>query len=368
MLSVAHIMGRMSPSGTELQLAGMLRAAHGQHWLPTLCVLRPGYPLAQQLAGEGIEVIELDSGAGYKPQRMRALRQLTRSGRFDVVHTSLWGASAFGRASVVGPNRPAVVMSERRVEDFRSRANRLVDRSLAGVTDEWIGNSHDVCTFIERAHGVPGSRVHLIPNGLDASIFCPAPAAKARPSGPLRIGALGRLVHQKGFDILIQALPLVLAAVPAEVIIVGEGELRTALEEQARDLPVTFPGALEGPRAVADYLRGLDVFVMPSRYEGLPNAVLEAVACGIPVVATNTPGMREAAGPAVELVPAEDPSALAAALIAALRCDSPPALGPRPHSFDDVAVHHRQVFELALRRRAHRSDDVATEIGEDQCA
>ena len=223
-----------------------------------------------------------------------------------MVHTSLWGAGAFGRAALVGARRPAVVMSERRVEDFRSPARRLLDVGLARVTDEWIGNSADVCEFIVRAHRAPAERVHLVRNGVDTAVFHPAPIVSA--AGPAPVGALGRLTHQKGFDVLLSALPRVLDERDVEVVIVGDGELRGELERRAAGLPVRLPGALPGGAAVADFLRTLDLFVMPSRYEGLPNAVLEAMACGVPVVATDVAGMREAVGPELDLVAADDPS------------------------------------------------------------
>jgi glycosyltransferase involved in cell wall biosynthesis len=346
-LSVLHVMSRMEPSGTELQLVGTLRAARA-HWKPTLCVLYPGFSLARQLADDGIELIELDGHSRVHLDRMRKLRRLTRSGEFDVIHTSLWGASAFGRASVLGPARPAVVMSERRVEDFRGRPRRLLDQGLARATDEWIGNSQDVCDFIQRAHGAPRDRVHLIRNGVDPSVF--HPVERAPRSGPVRIGALGRLVHQKGFDVLLAALPMVTAGHDIELVIAGEGELRAELVALAAGLPVTFVGSISGPQAVARYLQDLDLFVMPSRYEGLPNAVIEAIACGVPVVATDVAGMREATGTAAALVPADNANALATAIVDAL-ADPPRGDAPQVRSFDQVAADHLRVFDMAVERR-----------------
>jgi glycosyltransferase involved in cell wall biosynthesis len=350
-------MARMLPSGTELQLAGMLRAARGRYWDPTLCVLYPGFPLATALAEDGIEVVELDGSGRVHADRARALRRLARSGRFDVVHTSLWGAGAFGRSALVGPHRPAVVMSERRVEDFRGRPQRALDRALARVTDEWIGNSRDVADFVVRAHGARPGRVHVVRNGVDTAVFRPAadgsPGGAGRPpldGRPARVGSLGRLVQQKGFDVLVDAVPYVQGKRDVEVVVVGEGELRAELEQQAAGLPVSFPGAVAGASAVADYLRGLDLFVLPSRYEGLPNVVLEALACGVPVVATAVPGMAEATGSAARLVRPDDPLALAEAIIESL--DEPPrGSAPPVRSFDDVAADHLAVFEIAMQRR-----------------
>ncbi len=354
---VLHVMSRMRPSGTELQLAGMLRAARERYWEPTLCVLYPGFPLAAELAADGVEVVELDGSSRTHLDRLHALRTHARSGRYDVVHTSLWGAGAFGRTALLGPRRPAVVVSERRVEDFRSRRLRAVDRALAPVTDEWIGNSRDVADFVVRAHGAPPGRVHVVRNGVDTDVFRPADAPRPPLDGrSARIGSVGRLVHQKGYDLLVEAVPYVLAKRDVEVVVAGDGELRGQLEHRADGLPITFPGAVHGAAAVADHLRGLDLFVLPSRYEGLPNVVLEALACGVPVVATAVPGMAEAAGTAARLVSPEDPYALAEGVLAALEdigLGGPPTgSAPPVRSFDVVAAEHLAVFEAALRRRS----------------
>jgi glycosyltransferase involved in cell wall biosynthesis len=357
MLSVVHVIARMPASGTELQLVGTLKAAvaaqEGRLWNPTLCVLYPGFPLSRAVADAGIPVIELDGTSRLHLDRLRALRRVVRDGGFDVLHTSLWGGSAFGRVAALGPARPATVMSERRVEDFRKRPARLLDQVLRRVTDEWIGNSTEVGDFVERAHRAPRSRVHVIRNGIDRAVFHPGPARDRSPQDVPTIGALGRLVHQKGFDVLLKALPAVLAERPVRLVVAGEGELRGELEHAAAGLPVSLPGALKGGGAVADFLRGLDLFVMPSRFEGLPNAVLEALACGTPVVATDVPGMAEAAGSAARIVPPDDPRSLAQAILAGL---AEPATGKAPpvDSFETVARAHLQVFEHAVARRAGR--------------
>ena len=357
MLSVVHVITRMPSSGTELQLVGTLKAAlaadGGRMWNPTLCVLYPGFPLTKAVADAGIPVIELDGTSRLHVDRLLALRRVVREGGFDVLHTSLWGGSAFGRVAALGPKRPSTVMSERRVEDFRSGPARLVDRILRPFTDEWIGNSSEVGDFIARAHRAPKSQITVIRNGIDKSVFRPGPARQRAADHVPTIGALGRLVHQKGFDVLLEALPTVTAQRPVRLVIAGEGELRPELEAAAEGLPVSFPGALQGPEAVADFLRSLDLFVMPSRYEGLPNAVLEALACGAPVVATDVPGMAEAAGAAARMVPAEDPQALAAAILSSL-AEPPTGQAPAVDSFDEVARAHLRVFERAVARRAAR--------------
>jgi glycosyltransferase involved in cell wall biosynthesis len=241
------------------------------------------------------------------------------------------------------------VISERRVEDFRSQARRGIDRALRRWTEEFIANSNDVALFVAKAHGVPLERVTVVRNGIDRSIFFPS--NRSRPhEGPAQIGTVGRLVPEKGLDTLIAAMPTIVGQQPVVLTVVGDGPARPTLERMARGLPVVFAGRMDEPSAVASFLRDLDVFVMPSRWEGLPNALLEALACGVPVVATDAPGMAEAAGHDALLVPPDQPAALAQGVCRALASPVRPTV--HLNAFDEVARQHLAVFERAAAGRA----------------
>lgn len=361
-------MGRFAASGTERQLAGMLEAVvRGGQWEPTLGVLRSGEPYARELERAGVPLLEFGAGSDADPRRLLALRQAVRDGGFDVLHSSLYGANAVTRLSLLG-RRPPLVVSERRVEDWRSRPASALDRGLRFATDQWIGNSPDVADFIVRTHRAPRARVHVIRNGIDGEVFHPRPAGDRAP-GPLRVGSVARLIRVKGFDVLIEAVRrlghrdvdqrdadhrdadhLDVDHLDVEYLVVGEGPERAALEAQARGLPVRFVGELHEPAAVADFLRSLDVFVLPSRSEGLPNVVLEAAMCGLPVVSTTAPGLKDAAADAVLVAP-DDVEALAGALRRQLR-ERVPARAVDLRTFTEVADGHAEVFTAAALRRA----------------
>ena len=212
------------------------------------------------------------------------------------------------------------------------RADRIVTQSEAAARETtarvgprpgqllWLHNPVDVARLEREAH---------------------AGASPFVGPGP-HLLALGRLTRQKGFDLLLDAFAGVRAAgVPAELTIVGEGEEQGTLQLQAERLGITdavrFAGFQGNPPA---YYGHADVFVLSSRYEGMPNAVLEALACGCPVVAFDCPhGVREIVRDGVNglLVPPEDVPALRDALVrllrsretrARLRAQIAPTLGP----------------------------------------
>jgi len=134
--------------------------------------------------------------------------------------------------------------------------------------------------------------------------------------------AVGRLHHQKGFDILLDAFSAVLAERSCRLIVLGEGEQRETLERQAQQLGIAayvqFPGFVKNPYA---YMSRAALFVLSSRWEGLPGALIEAMACGCAVVATDCPsGPAEIIENSTQgaIVPVEDSDALAAAMLEAL--------------------------------------------------
>jgi glycosyltransferase involved in cell wall biosynthesis len=183
----------------------------------------------------------------------------------------------------------------------------LLLRGLFSRLRAAIAVSRDVRRILIDDLHVPAGRVRLIPNGVaDAD---PLPQ---RPASVTRIVAAGRLEREKGFDVLIDATRrLVARGVRVEVAIFGEGSQRRALEDAARDLPVTLPGFVADP---ARRWQGAHLFCLPSRLEGLPLALLEAMMHGLPCVASNVGDVADALGSSGVAVPPGDPEALANAI------------------------------------------------------
>jgi glycosyltransferase involved in cell wall biosynthesis len=168
----------------------------------------------------------------------------------------------------------------------RRREPGALYRRLAGVlTPSAAGRRQVLADF-----GVARDRVHVVPNGVDVPAFPSGPAGRTVP----RVGALGRLTEQKGFDVLVEAVRrLVADGTRLEVVIGGAGRDDARLRAAAAGLPVTFPGFVTDVRG---FLAGLDVFCLPSRREALPLVLLEAMAEGLPCVATDVGDVAAAVG------------------------------------------------------------------------
>lgn len=265
----------------------------------------------------------------------RALTRLVRRERIEFVHAH-WilpngylAARAAARTGVpygVTLHGSDVFMAERNPL-FR----RLATRALAGASYVTSCSGELRERLLRVAGERYADRVRLVPNGTDLAAPSAAdPAALRRRFGfadtDAVVAAVGRMVDKKGFDVLLEAVPAVLAERPeARFVFGGGGELQSTLETRASalglDRAVRFTGALSHPE-VLQLIGGADLFVMPSvrdakgNVDGLPIVVLEAMAAGKPVVASDVSGLPLAVrhGETGTLVPERDPAALAAAI------------------------------------------------------
>lgn len=213
--------------------------------------------------------------------------------------------------------------------------------------------------------GVESTRVQVIYNGVDAERFAPGDRRAARqrlgvPVDGRRLLYVGNLKASKGCLDLIEALPVLLRAEPATVVVfVGAGPDRAALLQRIEQLGLTRQVLLAGEvnhEQLPDQYRAADLVCLPSHNEGVPNVLLEAMACGVPVLATRVGGIPEVVPEvAGALVPAGDPAALAAALPVALerRWDTA-AIRRHAEGFrwdDNVDAIHRVLADAAATAR-----------------
>lgn len=253
--------------------------------------------------------------------RLRLLRRTLREVRPDVVISFIDTVNLHVLVAAQGLGVP-VVVSERtdptqhRIGAVPTLIRRLVYPRAAAV----VVQSDTVRDWARRF--LPAERVHVIANPLSPLLLEAVPepvAAHAPGAGSPTIVAVGRLGREKGFDLLLRAFALVRPRHPAwSLQIVGEGEERGDMEALARSLgiddAVSFPGLC---REVGAVLRAAGIFVLSSRFEGFPNALLEAMACGLPVVAADCPsGPRHIVRDGVNgiLVEPENVEALAVAI------------------------------------------------------
>lgn len=245
-----------------------------------------------------------------------------------LVHTCDLYANVFGLPAAMLAGVPVRIANRREIlTGDKSRGQLAAQRWAYRTAHTVVANSSAARAQLE-VEGVPRHRLRLIPNGLDLARFTPQPP----PTAIRRVVTVANLRAEKGHDTILAAVPAILARHPdATFTFAGDGPRRDALETLARALGVSERVRFLGEcHDVAPVLAASDLFVLPSRSEAFPNAVIEAMAAGVPVVVSNVGGIPEVVrhGENGLLVPPDDHEALADAVLGLIdRPDHAAALG-----------------------------------------
>lgn len=311
---LVHLVQGLATGGLERVALELSRAMKRAGWAVTICCYDHlgDWAAAAREAGVAVELLPRRPGVdwGY----IRTLAKKLSHWRADLLHmhnsTALfYGTLAARRAQTRGAvyTEHAATFSHGPIASWFHR--RLVKRLSQAVTV-----SETVKQRWCRYDGLKPDSVQVIYNGVPA----PPPAGASRePSKGPRIAYVGRLSREKGADLLLEAFAAVRRAIPAsELVLIGDGAERPALEKRAAEIGgVHFAGWQQD---VPAWLATMDLFALPSRTEGLPLALLEAMAAGLPAVAADVGGVHEALdnGTTGLLVDPENPARLAEAMLA----------------------------------------------------
>ncbi|MBC3991100.1 glycosyltransferase [Streptomyces sp. AC563] len=372
-LTVLHVSQPVT-GGVAQVVTDLIRGQRADGLRPVLAC-PPGGTLAAAAEAAGAEVLcwpaRRAPGPGLAAETAR-LARLVREVRPDLVHTHSAKAGLAGRLAVRG-RVPTLHQPHAWSFDAADGALRAVAASWERYAARWAARV--VCVSEdERRRGVAAgiaARWEVVPNGVDTDRFPPADAAARRaaraalpalrgvPADAPLVVCVGRLCRQKGQDVLVAAWPRIAARVPgAHLVLVGDGPAAAAVRGAAPP-GVRFAGATRDP---ARWYAAADLVVLPSRWEGMALAPLEAMACGRPVVLTDVTGARESLPPGHAphcLAPPANPGALART-VAALLAD--PArrelLGARArrharerHDVRRAVAHVARVYAAVLGQR-----------------
>ena len=283
------IIGQLTVGGAEGQLREMVRHLEPR-FVPTVyCLGGERTALAEDLERAGVRVRTVGRRG---LARAWQLAQLLRADRIDLVHSWLFIANGYALGARLGGARQPLITSARNCK-VQGRMSRLVNAVAFRCSRAIVVNSQDVAAYIVREYGAPRARIRVIHNGVDVERFRPAAGAAADRCGP--IVTVGRLVVQKNHSLFLRAAAeLVRRQADVRFTIVGDGPLRDTLEAEARQLGIGAQVTFAGERSDVDaILRAASLFWLTSRWEGMPNVVLEAMASGVPVIATDVGGTRE---------------------------------------------------------------------------
>jgi len=295
---IAFVFTSMPVGGAEDFALGI-----GPHLAPDLeahyVCLRELGPLGEEAAASGqrIHLVPVFSSRWITPWGIRRLAAWLRREGISAVHSQTHHAHIFATKAAKALGIPSVVHQQKTLEELPPRRQRHFRASLER-SSHIIALSGRTARELAGTFSVPPEKISVVANGIERSVFCPSAdrvslrRRLALPEHGLLIGSIGRLHRHKSHETTIEALAAARGhGVAVSAVLVGEGARRAQLEERARSLGVADAIVFAGARRpVVPWMQCLDVFVLPSVWEGQPLALLQAAACGLPVLASNIEG------------------------------------------------------------------------------
>jgi glycosyltransferase involved in cell wall biosynthesis len=313
-LSVCHIINSLRYGGAERQFVNTLIHLPDVRKTAIILDANPAVGQLDKLLPDNVPVFGLGVRLRHLPQCVWKLSRLLKKLKVDVVHTHMYWASLYGVPAARIAQVPVVVTSEHGRNPWKSAGQRWVERAvISRWSDMRVCVSEDILQIRRDVDGIPADKLIYVPNGTGI----PDPV-KHTDSRPVVIGTVGRFVKEKDYITLVRAAAhLRDMNRDFQLYLVGDGPLRPSIAQEIADLNLQTIVQLPGlQHDVSNWLRRFDVFVMSSIREGQPVALLEAMAHGLPVVATRVGGIPDTVNQDREgiLVDPSDPVALANAL------------------------------------------------------
>lgn len=323
---VLHIINSLGVGGAEHFLVQLMRAQIALGWRVGVVTLGEPNPLVHDIYGSGILYRGCDRARLNDPRLLVDLVAALQRLRPDVVHTHLFYADTFGRLAARLAGIEAIVSTEHSTEGWMlSGKRRMAMRWSARLGHRMVAVSEAVRQTAATRLGIPAPRIDVIPNGIDLEPLTRAAPLPREEFGlgatDFVVGCLGRMVASKGYDALLRAVAQLVGAgaapqaIPVRVLMIGDGPERRALRQLAEGLGLEAHVRWLGFRKdVPQLLKTLDVFALPSSFEGHSIALLEAMAAGCVCLVSDIAEITETVGEAGVRVPAGDDVAMATAL------------------------------------------------------
>ena len=303
-INILHIYQNSKIGGVQRQLLSLIREYDKELFNPIVCCFGPKEELGKEIEKLNLDFIALNINRYHKfsPAIMIKLYQLMKKRNIHIVRTHKYRAGLYGRIAAFFARIPVVITSihGNYRKDLRLE-RKIANRTLSRVTDRIVAVSESIKEDIIKYDKIEPSRVIVIHNGVDISKFNPEGKFHdirkefVIAGSDVVMGFVGRLVPAKGLEYLIDAFSLLEKEMKnIKLLIVGQGSLLDGLRNRAQKYGINGSVIFTGKRHdIPDIVSGIDIFVMPSLAEGLPNSLLEAMAMCKPIIATSVGGIPE---------------------------------------------------------------------------
>ena len=300
MYRICYVIGQLDRGGAEKQLYALLRSLNRELFEPIVISFDARGYWAGEIRKLGVQVIETGRRRHKEIGRLLQLVRLLRRLEPAVVHTYLFPANTYGRAAAIVARVPIIIASERNLPEVGRGMKRswvYIDKLLSFFSHAVLCNSHRARRLLVENYAFNPRKVITIHNGIEVSNGIASNNSVHLAAEEKVVGTVARLYPQKNLEMFLRMVRIVLDRYhdsSLKFMIIGDGPLRKQLEQRAVDLGVDKAVTFTGQRHdVAELLRNLDVYVNTSDYEGLSNAIMEAMTSELPVVATEVGGADE---------------------------------------------------------------------------
>lgn len=366
-MRIVQVVQNLEIGGLERLAVDLAREQKRAGHAPSIyCVCQPG-ALAREAEAAGIPVVAFGKEPGFSPRTVWRMARCLRRERPDVVHTHNPVIHHYGVAAARLAGAPVVLNTLHGVGALlRDPRTARIFRATLPWTDAAVVVSESTRELCVRRLGMARDKTRVILNGIPTEKFAVERAQPGSQRPRIRFGTVGRLVPAKDHLTLVGAFARMLADIPqAELHILGDGPLRAPIEGRVTQLGMQSRVRLHGAsQDVAGFLSKLDLFVLSSVTEGLPVAILEAMAAGLPIVSTRVGGVPEVApeGSVAWFCPPREADALAAAMREAATSPALAAMGRAAFELARAGFGIREMWsqyqtlfhDLCLRNHARR--------------
>lgn len=365
-IKVLHLFVTLPVGGAEDLLASIITGLDPLRFAPEVACLGEAGPVGEELRrrGHAVSSLGLDLKRDSFLKIVRRVRAFLDNRRPQILHTHLYHPNLYGRLAGLGLGLKGVIASIHNAYTRIKIHHCIWNYLLARVTDRVLVSSSRVYQDVRRYDRVPAAKIELMPYGINmAEVNSPLSKPEAKAELGLTgfcLGTIGRLEEQKGQEFLLAGVPQLLPRIPdLHVVIIGDGRLRSNLEDQARSLGIADVVHFLGTRRDLPRLyRAMDVFVLPSLWEGLPLVLLKAMAAALPVIATRVSGAEDIIvdGSNGRLIPPGQPEALVQAV---LELYAQPGLWPVWGQQAQQTIREKYSLEAMLTRLESLYEDLA---------
>ncbi len=329
---ISYVIGSLAIGGAETQLVRLVNSLDRSRFQPSIICLYPGGELQDVLAAD-VPVVSVDlarishrvvrSKAALAVRMLLAIVRGLNSQRPEIVHAYLPMAYVLGGVAAWFWRVPVIIAGRRGLTSFEvynTRRWRFLAETANRAIDLHICNSVAVRDYVIAREGIPPERTRVVHNGIDLPSPTPVPALPLawRTEGP-KAAMVANLIRYKGHREVIHAVADVTKRHPTfKLVLFGDGPERPLLTSLIRELGITDNVVLAGrQRDAATLMRAFDFTILGSSEEGFPNAVMESMACGVPVVSTAVGGVTELIDDGVHglLVPYGNAAAMTQAIL-----------------------------------------------------